>query len=292
MFSVNRWILASRPRTLPAAAVPVVVGSALAWQAGGFDIVPAGLCLAFAILIQIGTNFANDTYDFLKGADGAARLGPPRAVASGLIGPGEMRSATIGILGLAFVLGLGLIPFGGWWLLLIGISSVVLAIAYTAGPVPLAYVGLGDLFVVLYFGIIAVGVTERVQVGQFSGEGIGLGLAVGLLANNLLVVNNHRDAPEDAKVGKKTLAVRLGRRFSRIQYGASLCLAAGVTGWFGFVNGWWALWIASGIALHGLREVQTLREAVTPGAYGAILGATAGRLVFFGSAVVVGVILG
>jgi len=292
VLSVKRWILASRPRTLPAAVVPVVVGSALAWQAGGFEIVPAGLCLAFAILIQIGTNFANDYHDFLKGADGAARLGPQRAVAGGLIGPGEMRSATIGILGLAFVLGLGLIPFGGWWLLLIGISSVVLAIAYTAGPIPLAYVGLGDVFVVLYFGIIAVGVTERVQVGHFSGEGIGLGLAVGLLANNLLVVNNHRDAPEDAKVSKKTLAVRLGRRFSRIQYGASLCLAAVVTGWLGFMNGWWVLWIASGIALFGVREVGALREAVTPAAYGTILGATARRLVFFGSALVLGVILG
>lgn len=291
MFPVNRWILASRPRTLPAALVPVLIGTALAFRAGQWNAVPAFLCAAFAVLIQIGTNFANDYYDYLKGADGETRVGPQRAVASGWISPGTMRVATGGVLLLAFTLGLGLIPYGGWWLLAIGVSSVILALAYTAGPYPLAYVGLGDFFVVLYFGLIAVSVTERVQTGTFSTAGLALGLAAGLLANNLLVVNNHRDAPEDAKVGKRTLTVRFGRGFSEVQMGLSLGIAALIPVWIGWINGWWGLALAAVVALCGWKDVSGLRRAVTAPEYGAVLAATARRLVYFGGATSLGIVL-
>lgn len=292
MFPVNRWIIASRPRTLPAAAVPVFVGTALAWQAGGFRLWPAVICLGFALLIQIGTNFANDYYDFRKGADGVARLGPTRAVSSGLIEPQTMLIATGLVLGGAFVLGLGLIPFGGWWLLAVGVSSVLLAVGYTAGPFPLAYLGLGDVFVILYFGIIAVGFTEFVQTGAFSVEGLLMGFGVGLLTNNLLVVNNYRDAPEDAKVGKRTLAVRFGRDFSGWQFAGSTAVAALTALGVAVGNRWWLLGLAAAIALWIPGDGRHLRRAVTPLEYGTVLAATARRLVFYGVIATVGIAVG
>ena len=147
---MKNWIRASRPKTLPAAIIPVLLGSAAAWQAGHKDPVPAFLCLAFSLLIQIGTNLANDYYDFLKGADIPKRIGPTRMVASGLITPEKMKSAMIGIFALALLVGCNLIVYGGWWLLPIGALCVLCGIVYTGGPFPLAYNGLGDLFVFLF----------------------------------------------------------------------------------------------------------------------------------------------
>ncbi|NBB78951.1 MAG: 1,4-dihydroxy-2-naphthoate octaprenyltransferase, partial [Verrucomicrobia bacterium] len=187
------WLEATRPKTLPAAVAPVLLGSSLAWADSGFQLLPALICLFFALLIQIGTNFANDYLDGVRGTDTEARLGPQRAVAAGLVAPVVMRRAAMGVLGLAFCLGLGLIYFGGWWLLLIGVASVVCAWIYTGGPYPLAYNGLGDVFVVLFFGVIAVGCTDYVQVGVLRNEALLLGLACGLVVNNILVVNNYRD---------------------------------------------------------------------------------------------------
>ena len=143
--SPNPWVLAARPRTLPISVIPVLLGSALAVSAKAFSLVPALVCLAFALLVQIGANYANDYYDFLKGADNEDRKGPQRAVASGLVSPEAMRNATYGVLLLAFVLGLALIAYGGWWLLAVGVLSVACAVAYTGGPFPLGYLGLGDV---------------------------------------------------------------------------------------------------------------------------------------------------
>jgi 1,4-dihydroxy-2-naphthoate polyprenyltransferase len=225
------WISAARPRTLPAAVAPVLVGSALAWRDGGFVPLAAGLCLAFALLIQIGTNFANDYFDFVKGADTAERVGPRRAVAAGLVSPGVMKAAMAGVFAAAFLTGLFLLPFGGWPLLVIGVLSILCGIAYTGGPYPLAYHGLGDVFVFVFFGLVAVGATVFVQQGTLSPDVWWAASGVGALAANILVVNNYRDAETDARAGKRTLVVLLGRPAARLQYAASLLGALGALVW-------------------------------------------------------------
>lgn len=222
------WFLASRPRTLPAAVAPVLVGSALAWRDGGFDPGAATLCLGFALLVQIGTNFANDYYDFVRGADTAARVGPRRAVAAGWVKPEAMRNAMYGVFAAAFVCGLGLVAWGGAWLIAIGVASIVCGVAYTGGPWPLGYNGLGDLFVFIFFGLVAVGATYFVQAGPLVPDVWIAASAIGLLAANILVVNNYRDAETDAVAGKRTLVVRWGRGFARAQHAGSLLIALAV----------------------------------------------------------------
>jgi len=183
--------------------------------------------------MQIGANFANDYYDYCKGADGPDRMGPARAVATGAISPAWMRMAAFCSLGLGFVLGLVLfqVSGGGWLLLVVGVASVACALAYTSGPWPLAYLGLGDVFVILFFGFIAVSVTHFVQLSvaevmwkQDTAPWIPA-LAVGLVINNLLVVNNHRDADTDRRVGKLTIVARFGRSFGSAIYFLSIALA-------------------------------------------------------------------
>ncbi len=221
----STWVHAARPRTLPAAIAPVLVGSGLAWRDGKFDGRAAGLCLGFALLVQIGTNFANDYYDFKKGADTAARVGPTRAVAAGLVAPATMRTAMWGTFAAAFLCGLGLIAWGGPWLLLVGILSILSGLAYTGGPWPLGYHGMGDVFVFVCFGLVAVGATYFVQAGSVTSDAVLAGAAVGLLTANILVVNNYRDSETDATAGKRTLVVRFGREFARGQFNMSLLVA-------------------------------------------------------------------
>jgi 1,4-dihydroxy-2-naphthoate polyprenyltransferase len=228
------WILASRPKTLPAAIAPVLVGSALAYQVGKLELIPASVCLIFAILIQVATNFANDYYDHKKGADNEKRIGPTRAVASGLIKPQTMKRVTAVTFAAAFIVGLGLIPFGGWWLLAVGVASILCGYAYTAGPYPLAYVGLGDVFVMLFFGLVAVCCTFYVQTGYLTTETILAATAVGGLSTNLLVVNNLRDIDTDRVANKRTLAVRLGRVFSLWEYRFFLLWSQLVVLWMTF----------------------------------------------------------
>ena len=213
------------------------------------------LCLIFAVLIQIGTNFANDYLDGIKGTDTEKRLGPRRAVASGMVKPSTMKHATILVLSIGFCIGLGLIPFGGWWLLAVGIASVACAWLYTGGPYPLAYNGLGDVFVILFFGFVAVGCSYYVQAGTISFAVLLLGLGCGLLVNNLLVVNNYRDLEEDRAARKRTLVVFFGRQFAQLQYQISTFLAGIV------VLGFWS----SGYGCYVL-------PALLPIAYGVFLG--------------------
>jgi 1,4-dihydroxy-2-naphthoate polyprenyltransferase len=231
MSSFKIWLEATRPKTLPAAVAPVLLGSAAAHASGDFHALAAGVCLAFALLIQIGTNFANDYLDGIKGTDTEARIGPTRAVASGLIAPATMKWATIFVLALGFCVGLALIPFGGWWLLVVGVASVACAWLYTGGPYPLAYNGLGDVFVVLFFGFVAVGCSFYVQAGTLTLDVVLLGLACGLLVNNIMVVNNYRDIEEDTAAGKRTLVVLFGRPWALRQYVLSLLVAGGVVLW-------------------------------------------------------------
>jgi len=219
------WLAAARPRTLPAAVAPVLVGSALAWRAEKFDGRAALICVAFALLIQIGTNFANDYFDFRHGADTAERIGPRRAVAAGWVTPAAMQQAMWGVFGTAFLVGLALLAWGGWWLLGIGLACIACGIAYTGGPYPLGYHGLGDIFVFLFFGLVAVGTTFYVQAGTVTVAVVIAAVAVGALTTNILVVNNYRDVETDRVAGKRTLVVRFGRHFARTQFALAHTIA-------------------------------------------------------------------
>ncbi|MCD7935391.1 MAG: 1,4-dihydroxy-2-naphthoate polyprenyltransferase [Tannerellaceae bacterium] len=212
------WIEAARPKTLPASVSPVIVGCALAYKEGVFQWQPAILCLLVALFAQIASNFANDYFDFRKGADTEERLGPERAVASGWITPGSMLKGTFISLGLACLCGLGLVWLSGWELLLVGVAIAVAVLAYSAGPYPLAYIGLGDVCVLLFYGIIPVCFTYYVQAHSFSTLTFLLSLATGFLSINILVVNNYRDYIQDARAGKRTTIVLFGRTFGRYFY--------------------------------------------------------------------------
>lgn len=217
------WLLAARPRTLPAALAPVALGSAFATQRDSFQITPALLCAAFALLAQIAANFANDYFDFRRGADAAGRLGPTRVVSAGLISPKTMLTATFAMLALAACVGLGLVYYGGWGLVFIGLASLLGALAYT----PCAYHGLGELFALVYFGFVAVIGTYYVETLSWPvPPGVWItAAACGLLAANILLVNNIRDIPTDTRAGKRTLAVRFGRRFGHGFYIFNLVFA-------------------------------------------------------------------
>ncbi|NDV54157.1 1,4-dihydroxy-2-naphthoate polyprenyltransferase [Parabacteroides sp. 52] len=215
---VAAWVEAARPRTLLASFSPVCIGCVLAWQEGVFQFVPAVLCLCVALLAQIASNFANDYYDFKKGADREDRVGPARAVASGWISPKAMFRATFLTLGIACLCGCLLLFYGGWILLPVGLLMALCVLGYSTGPYPLSYYGLGDVCVLLFYGIVPVCFTYYVQANTFSFLSFLLSLAVGFLSINILVVNNYRDYEQDKISGKRTTVVLFGKRFARIFY--------------------------------------------------------------------------
>jgi len=215
---LNSWFLASRPKTLLAAVVPVMVGSALAISMKKFFLPYSIVALLCSILIQIGTNFTNDLYDFLKGSDTVKRKGPRRVLASGLISAKEMKVAIILVFGTTFLLGLYLVYSAGLIILWVGILSIFAGIIYTAGPFPLAYNGLGDVFVFIFFGIVGTMGTFYLHTQEISLLALLVSIPVGALITNILVVNNYRDIEEDLEANKKTLAVLLGKVFTRWQF--------------------------------------------------------------------------
>lgn len=215
---LDAWILASRPRTLLAAVVPVLVGSAVAINDKKFHPLAAILALICAVLIQIGTNFVNDLFDFLHGTDKKDRIGPQRAVVSGIISAKEMKLGIYFTFGLSLIAGLYLIHLGGWFILIIGVLSIIAGIAYTAGPFPLAYNGLGDIAVFIFFGFVGTVGTYFVQANEITSLVFWSSVPVGALITNILVVNNYRDREEDSSNGKNTLAVIFGERFAQLQY--------------------------------------------------------------------------
>lgn len=219
------WLRAARPQTLTASVVPVMVGASLAFNHNQFRIDTTLVALVCALLIQIGTNFANDYYDFVKGADTEDRIGFERATALGLVKPRQMLTATIITMCLAFLTGLYLVWIGGWVILAIGILSLLFGVLYTGGPYPLGYNGLGDLFVFIFFGIIAVMGTYYVNALEWSSHSFLASLPVGALCVNILVVNNLRDIHQDKISGKKTLGVLFGEDTLKIEYLALLFLA-------------------------------------------------------------------
>ncbi len=287
------WLEAARPKTLPAAVVPVMLATALAHAHGGLDFLKAAICLGFALLVQVGTNYANDYFDFVQGADTAERVGPRRAVAAGLVTPRAMLVATVLVLAAAFAVGLLLVRESGWWLLPVGVASVVCAVAYTGGPYPLGYNGLGDVFVFIFFGLVAVVVTFVVQTGRSAGPDVWLvAAAVGALAANILVANNYRDAETDVKAGKRTLVVRFGRRAARWQYGASLGFALAVPAAL-FLQGYlWPVFLPAVLAPFGFRVAQRLGTAATPAEQIAVLADTAKFLAGYGVLLSAGLVLG
>ncbi len=260
------WLIAARPQTLPAAAAPVIVGVGLAVGAGVFAPLPAFAAFVGAALIQVGTNFANDYYDAIQGADTDDREGFTRVVASGLIEPAEVKRAMWLTFAAAIAVGTYLVSVGGVPIVVIGLASVAAGIAYTGGPYPLGYHGLGDVFVFVFFGVIAVTGTYYVQAaalasgtfplwipaGTITLAAVVASLPVAALSTNILVVNNVRDRDEDAETGKRTLAVRFGYRFSRVQYVALVALAYCVPFWF----------LANGYGLAALLPLVTLPLAV------------------------------
>lgn len=216
------WLLATRPRTLPAAVAPVLVGGAVALKLGQAAWAPFLAAMLGAALLQIGSNLANDYFDFVAGVDTAERLGPVRVTQAGLASPRAVAIATAMAFLLATLVGGYLVTVGGWPIVAIGLASILAGIAYTGGPFPLGYKGLGEIFVFLFFGLIAVTGTTYVQTHGWSWLALELAIPVGLLSAAILVVNNLRDLPTDARTGKGTLAVRFGERFTLFEYGLLL----------------------------------------------------------------------
>jgi 1,4-dihydroxy-2-naphthoate polyprenyltransferase len=253
------WLLAARPRTLPAAAAPVIVGSALAYRDGFLQPWLALAALLTALLLQIGANLANDVFDYYRGADTPERLGPLRMTQAGLLTPGQVLAGMWLIFGLAALLGLYLAYAAGWVVILLGICAILAALAYTGGPFPYGYYGLGDLSVFLFFGVAAVMGTYYVQAKAVSALSLWSSLPMGFLITAILVVNNLRDIRTDRQAGKKTLAVRLGESSTRREY--LLCLVGAysvpvVTSAIGLTY-WWVLlsWLSIPLAFYWAREV-------------------------------------
>lgn len=271
---MNRWIIGSRPRTLPAAAVPVAMGAVVAVGQGGATWWRVGAAALVSLALQVGVNFANDYSDGIRGTD-ASRVGPVRLVASGLASSRSVKVAAFAAFGLAAVVGLLLAAVTSWWLLVVGVASILSGWFYTGGPKPYGYLGLGEIFVFTFFGLVATVGTTYVTLERSPWESWALGCAAGFLACALLVTNNLRDIPGDSLVGKRTLAVRLGDRRTRSLF-------------FALVGATFVVIAVVGLgrpgALVGLLALPVARQPVTAvrdGASGrdliAVLGAT-GRL--------------
>jgi len=290
---VKNWILAFRPKTLTAALVPVGVGTALPLGLGlGSKPGLAVLALISALFIQIGTNLVNDASDFKKGADTAERIGPKRVTQSGLLSPRTVLAGGLFCFLLAILFGIPLVLSGGWPLVWIGLFSVFAGYAYTAGPFPLAYLGLGDFFVLVFFGWVAVGGMVYLNSGYVEGSAWVAGTQVGLLATVLIAINNLRDRATDVKASKKTLPVRFGERFAKVEIGF-LCLSPflGSVYWM-FVGLKWAAVLPILILPLAVRLVRKVAQTPTGPVYNQFLAQGAALHLGFGVLLSLGLVLG
>jgi 1,4-dihydroxy-2-naphthoate octaprenyltransferase len=289
---IRPWVMAARLKTLPAAAAPVLLASALAFADGVFHPLPAVLALTFALLIQIATNYMNDFGDYMSGADTPERNGPTRAVASGMVTPKAMLRASAMFFALAFLEGLWLLDFGGWPLVFVGALSVLFGIGYTCGPYPLAYNGLADVFVLAFFGVVAVTISYYVQAGHVTVQCFVLSLAPGALATNILAVNNYRDYETDKKAFKKTIVVRFGRKVGAWEYMAMLIVA------FLVPVVLWAMGRGAMVLLPllsaplGLMLLRLMIKSRTRGEFDKALGGTAMYLLIYSILLGMGLIAG
>jgi 1,4-dihydroxy-2-naphthoate octaprenyltransferase len=234
---MKTWILAARPKTLPAAIVPVVMGTAMAYGDGRHHFLSALTALLCAVLIQVATNLVNDYADFKKGTDDCERIGPVRVTQAGMVTPSQMKRAIWLTFSVTVLISFYLVYRGGWPIVIIGVFSIISGILYTAGPFPLGYVGLGDIFVLIFFGPVALAGTYYVQALTVNWLVILAGLGPGLLSTAILTVNNLRDIDGDNKAGKKTLAVRFGRGFAMREYFYSVLAASLVPLVIVFISG-------------------------------------------------------
>ena len=279
---IRHWIEAMRLRTLPVSIAGVIAGTGCAIMVGSFKAVPALLCLAFAILAQIAANFGNEYYDFKNGIDKKGRAGFRRGVTEGEITPKAMKAATFITLGLAAAVGCAMLIYGPWWLIIAGLLIMCFALAYSAGPYPLSHHGLGDIAVIIFFGLVPVVLTWYLQTSSWIAAGpvVAVSLAIGLLAANVLVVNNYRDMEDDAAVGKRTTVVIFGRKFMSTVY-----LLSGFIGMAVMTPVWLMLplWALAGPSVYLVLHVRTwhcLKQS-TGAAINPILGKTAINLLIF-----------
>ncbi len=256
--TLQSWLMAARPRTLPAAAAPVLVAMALAWRDGVFHPGAALACLLISLLMQIGANFANDLFDHERGTDTPDRLGPTRVTASGLISTRQMYIGTAAILIVAALLGAYLIALRGWPILALGVAIILAALTYTGGPFPYGYYALGDIFVFLSFGVAAVCGTYYAQAGSLPLAAWWGSIAPGLLIVNILVVNNTRDIPTDTRAKKRTLAVLLGTRAMQVEY--VTCVLLAYLAPFGMWMSGMAPWSVALVLLSAPTAVSVTRE--------------------------------
>ena len=278
--TIKIWIECARLRTLPVSVAGVIMASGIAVLYHRFEWLPALLCFAFAVLAQVVSNFANEYYDFLRGTDKKGRVGPRRGVTEGDITPGLLLRATIGTLAVACAVGCGLIPFGGWWLIPVGILIAVFAFAYSAGPYPLSYHGLGDVAVLVFFGLVPVNLTFYLQAGYFAPLAILASVTIGLMGVNVLLVNNYRDVDDDREAHKRTTVVIFGRKVASAAY-----LINGYVGISLLAPLWFAapLWVLAVPALYlVLHTVTWNRLTHSDGAaLNPLLGATARNMLIF-----------
>lgn len=291
MGGLSAWWLALRPKTLIIAVAVVGVGTAVAAAAGEIDPVLASLCLLGALLLQIASNFANDLFDFRKGADTEDRIGPTRAVASGLLSQRQMAVGLVLVELAALAVGVYLSLQSSWAILGIGVSGMIAAVLYTAGPFPLGYHGLGDLFVFLFFGLAAVTGTCFVLTGEWSLLALALGVPMGALGAGVLTVNNIRDLETDTVAGKRTIPVRLGRPLARLYYGLLLVLpylvVAGLALAGELPSRVFLTFVTLPLAVH---LVHVVRSRTDGPSLNAALGKTAGLLLGFAILLSVGLL--
>ncbi len=290
--SPRAWLLAARPKTLSGAAVPVMVALSMAWcdlSGTGFKVLPAILCLLFAFIMQIDANLVNDYFDFRKGTDDEQRLGPKRACAQGWVTLSAMRKAIALTTAAACAVGIPLVLYGGWWMVAIGVLCVVFCFLYTTH---LSYLGLGDVLVLLFFGIVPVGATYFLQTGRMTLEVFTASVACGLVIDTLLVVNNYRDRDNDRRTGKNTLVVRIGARATERLFPA-LGITACLLGLVYWANGhFWAFLLP--VVYLSLHLVTSERMKTIGKGFGLnkILGENARNMFIYGILLSIGFLLG
>lgn len=281
MSKMKCWVEAMRLRTLPVSLAGVLFGVAMAVADGGFKAVPALLCFLFALLAQIASNFANEYYDFKAGLDRVGRDGPRRGVTEGDITPGAMKAAAFATLGAACVTGCVLVAlYGQWWMYVVGVLTALAVIAYSAGPYPLSRNGLGEVAVVFFFGIIPVTLTYYLETGIMSAAVVAASAGIGLMGANVLIVNNYRDADDDAAVGKRTLAVKLGRNAVAVIYLLNGILALVLT-WPEWIRLAPQAWIVPLIYLLSHVFLYGRLRSLTGKALNPLLGGTAVLMLFY-----------
>lgn len=289
--SLKAWVLAARPKTLTGAAIPVMLGCALAYIYNSFQIIPAALCFIFAFLMQIDANFINDLFDFLKGTDREDRLGPERACAKGWITPKAMKAGIAVTTLLAAVSGLFLLNYGGLEMIPVGIACIIFAFLYTAGPYPLAYHGWGDVLVLVFFGFVPVGCTFYVMSHSWNTSVTVVSLACGMIIDTLLMVNNFRDREQDAISGKNTLIVRFGAKAGLVMYFMLGMMACWLCFYFLLIGKIYAVLLPQLYLIMHIMTTIKMAKINKGKALNGILGETSRNMLVFGLLLTLGLIL-